>query len=156
MTATGTWAKRPNETARRDYDEALALLRRWVQPGDTLRTILRHRSASGMTRWISVIQPFVRHEGTVGFRELSWHAAKVIGRSVNSRNHEGVECGGAGMDMGFELVYSLSRTLFPEGFDCIGPDCPSNDHMNNRWDPALIGPGVHHNDGGYALRQEWL
>lgn len=139
-----------------EREAALARLRGWVRPGDTLRTILRHRSASGMTRWISVIQPFVRHEGTVGFRELSWHAAKVIGRSVNSRNHEGVECGGAGMDMGFELVYRLSYELFPDGFHCIGAGCPSNDHMNNRWDPALIGGRIHHNDGGYALRQEWL
>jgi hypothetical protein len=57
--------------------------------------------------------------------------------------------GGAGMDMGFALVYNLSRSLYPNGFDCIGESCPSNDHVNgyNR---------SHHADGGYALQQSWL
>src|SRR5207249_3169947 len=27
---------------------------------------------------------------------------------------------GAGMDMGFDLVYKLSRVLFPDGFGCLG------------------------------------
>lgn len=42
---------------------------------------------------------------------------------------------GCGMDMGFHLVYSLSRVLFSPkqgGFEClgIGHYCPSNDHSN--------------------------
>lgn len=62
--------------------------------------------------------------------------------------------------MGFELVYSLSRTLFPDGFDCIGEGdgygtfCPSNDHSNDR--TRDYSPGRHHGGGGYALRQRWL
>lgn len=44
--------------------------------------------------------------------------------------HDAVKMGGAGMDMGFALVHSLSYALFPDGFGCIGDGCPSNDHSN--------------------------
>jgi hypothetical protein len=32
--------------------------------------------------------------------------------------------------MGFALVYALGRKLYPDGFDCAGERCPSNDHSN--------------------------
>jgi len=56
------------------------------------------------------------------------------------------------MDMGFHLVYSLSRALYPDGFACVGDYCPSNDHSNGQ--PKDL--RSHHRDGGYALRQEWI
>ena len=39
------------------------------------------------------------------------------------------------MDMGFALVYGLSRTLYRDGHKCLGDKgktrCPSNDHSND-------------------------
>ena len=132
-----------------------------LRPGDTVYTTVSHVAASGMTRWIRV---FVVRDNSP--RDISWDVAKIAGYSVNTRNHEGVEVGGCGMDMGFHLVYSLSRTLFRDGFDCIqytaqGTDlagndwdkrCPSNDHTNDYRLHVL----THHSDGGYALKQRWL
>src|SRR5215472_5244674 len=109
--------------ARRDLEErqiAIERLREIVKPGDTLRTILRHVSPSGMTRWISVI---VVDEGNA--TDISSDAAKVLGWSYGTRGHEGIEVGGAGMDMGFHLVYSLSRDLYPE-YDCLDTTHASN------------------------------
>jgi len=129
--------------------EAIERLRTWIKPGDTVYTILRHRSSSGMSRSISLI----------GFGEdrrdlaYSWNVAKALGYGFDDRR-EGVRIGGCGMDMGFALVYELGRVLFPDGFACIGENCQSNDHANGDRD---FTPGhVTHTDGGYALRQRWL
>ena len=63
--------------------------------------------------------------------------------------------GGAGMDMGFALVYELSHALYPDGFDCIGEGCPANDH-NNPPHPDREAGSMHHASGGYALNQRWM
>ena len=57
------------------------------------------------------------------------------------------------MEMGFSLVYTLSSTLYPEGFKCIGYGrCPSNDHRNGDRDYSPH----QHDSGGYAINHEWL
>src|ERR1700753_729745 len=130
-------------------------------PGSTVYTTVTHVAASGMTRWI---RAFIMKDNAPV--DISWDAAKLIGAPVTTRNHAGVEIGGCGMDMGFHLVYSLSRALYPDGFDCIrftaeGADlaehdrakwCPSNDHSNIRG----LHIKMHHSDGGYALNHRWL
>lgn len=128
-----------------EKQEALVHLRDMIKPGDTLYTILRHVSASGMSRSISVVlmkdgQPY----------QLDYWISKT-GESIDQRNG-GVKRGGCGMNMGFDLVYSLSHRLFPEGYECIGERCPSNDHNNGDRDRTPH----HHQSGGYALRQQWL
>ena len=143
-----------NQQERQEHRHALL---EWLEPNDTVYTVLRHRSASGMTRWIDLLlikQPDAEH---IPWRpqifDISWRAAKFMGYPVNTRNHDGIEIGGAGMDMGFELVYILGRSLWPEGFTCIGNHtCPANDHVNGDRDYS---PHTHR-DGGYALRQKWL
>jgi hypothetical protein len=138
--------KKEKEQARQD---ALDRLREVLHPGDTVGTIVRHVSKSGMTRDISVV---ITVDGDL-FNATHLVACVLGDRVVN----KGVRRGGCGMDMGFDLVYSLSRTLFPDGFDCIGyaERCPSNDHSNDRGmsDYSFT---RHHRDGGYALRQRWL
>lgn len=120
-------------------------------PGDTLYTILRHVSRSGMQREIDIISikcAEVRHWSHV--------VARALGRKIGP--HYGIKIGGAGMDMGFALVYELSSVLWPDGFMCVGDSticgkrCPSNDHSNGdrNYTPHL------HRDGGYALRQAWI
>lgn len=128
-------------------ERALERLHDEVRAGDTLWTVVRHVTGSGMTRWIDVYK-LVDNDRVY----LSHAAALACGRKVNNKNHDGVECGGCGMDMGFDLIYSVSRAMFPEGFDCIGDGCPSNDHSNGDRDYT----SHRHSDGGYALRQRWL
>ena len=138
----------------REQDEATERLREELHPGDTVHTILRHVSQSGMSREISLVTV---KDGNV--RDWSWLAAKAMGDRLGNR--DGIKVSGCGMDMGFHLVYNLSRTLFPDGFECIGEGegrhdrCPANDHSNDR-NGADYRPDRHHNDGGYALNQRWL
>jgi len=127
-------------------EEAIKRLREILKPGDTVYTILRHVSSSGMTRYISpvLLQPDSRpfHLDALVAQALEWP-------DMYYKNKQGIKVGGCGMNMGFHLVYELSRTLWPDGFDCIGEGCPSNDHFNRE-------EASHHRDGGYALRQKWL
>lgn len=153
---------------RQDKADAIDQLREWIKPGDTIWTVLRGRSDSGMTRWIDlyIFHQDIRRPGTPDKLWLSWNAAKAGVGSWNDKR-ECIQANGAGMDMGFHLVYNLSCILYPDGFGCIGEGCPSNDHSNGDRDytPHLVdGKQPHeagyvahwHQDGGYALRQEWI
>ena len=150
-----------------ERDEAIARLREWVKPGDTVHTIIRHVSRSGMQREIGVV--LIDADGST--LHPNWAVSKAIGARQGKR--DGVIMGGCGMDMGFALVYELSHALFPDGFGCVGDKCPSNDHSNGDRDRTPHGackdclekthepsPGheyTHwHTSGGYALRQRWL
>jgi hypothetical protein len=102
-----------------------------LRPGDTITTVLRHRSSSGMYRAIDLYLLGCDEEGRPTRQWLSyWTAHAGVGRWDERR--EAVGTSGAGMDMGFHLVYTLSHMLFPKGFDCIGKNCPANDH-SNQW-----------------------
>lgn len=120
-----------------ERQQAIRELRKLVKPGDTLHTILRHVSRSGMSRRIDVVKM-----GRNGPRYLTWLAAKVLGERTTG-NGDGLVVGGCGMDMGFHVVYSLSRALYPKGFKVSGV---GRNGDKSGWD----------NDGGYALKQEWL
>lgn len=132
--------------------EASAALFEELEPGDMLHTVLRHVSRSGMQREIDVLKLVCGDRGADTWW-LSWRVSRLLGERLGK--HDGVVVDGAGMDMGFELVYRIGRHLWPDGFTCIGEGCPANDHSNpGRED---IEPGVTvHKDGGYALRQRWL
>lgn len=153
-------------------------LRKILVPGTVVRTISRHTSKSGMSRSISVVVN--TPEGMV---DLDWMIVRAgLGYRFDNK-HDGIKVGGCGMDMGFHLVYSLSRSLYPNGYKCSGhdgtgrkPRCRSNDHTNYRsftvvgdWDPEtrewvgrVANPkknysrGRIHRDGGYALSHAWL
>lgn len=134
--------------------EAVDRLREWLSPGDTVYTILRHVSRSGMQRSIDCIgldREELAPDGSPRVWAYGWNVAKALGEPFD-RDRDGVKVRGVGMDMGFHLVYVLSRTLFPDGFVCTGEGCPSNDHSNGDRD---FSPHQHA-DGGYALRQRWL
>lgn len=148
-----------------------------LKPGDTVYTILKHRSQSGMMRHIA---PVIVRDGVND--DISWETSSLLNMRRDP-DSGGVKVGGVGMDMGF-LVYELSSALFPQGFDCAGEKCPANDHSNARrgscllcgaeitnppaytrknrgWDfgvcsQACASATWHHNDGGYALVQRWL
>lgn len=141
---------------RAEQQQAIAQLREWIKPGDTVYTILDHVSRSGMQRAIRVVLPtiggpsiessapggkptdYVRRDGvSVDFL----HPNHAIGKALrlrhwrrNGREQDALTIGGCGMDMGFHLVYSLSQVLYGrEGYACLGKGkCPSSYHVNHR------------------------
>ena len=96
----------------------------WLKKGDTVYTVLRHCSPSGMARDIDL---FIFRENQP--LRLTYHVSKVLGLPLSRRSDGGVRVTGCGMDMGFHLVYDLSCVLF----------CPVvYDHdaayaLNHRW-----------------------
>lgn len=130
---------------RTDREEGVKYLSTILKPGDTVYTVLKHRSKSGMTRHIDVL---IVQDGRI--RNISSWVAKAAG--YKRAESGALIVGGTGMDMGFHVVYGLSRALYPEGHHCTGSDgwkippgdeyyegvpsmyprCPSNDH-NNDW-----------------------
>lgn len=169
--------------SKQEQQEARERLLQWLKPGDTVYTILRHRSASGMSRRISPVQLPTEPGGY--FHHLDRSVAILLG--LKGDNGEGVTIGGCGMDMGFALVYDLAGALWPKGYDCIGKDCPAADHNNARrahcpicraenpaepvyfkgspsdyptrhpvCSQACAAATWHHDSGGYALKQEWI
>ena len=119
-----TSVKMPAKEGKAEFREQKRQdLLKLIKQGDTVFTILRHCSASGMSRSISLMvivdgKPHV----------IDYTAACLMDMQVNKNNRQGIVVSGCGMDMGFHLVYTLARYLFPDGTK----------------------------DGGYALRHEWL
>lgn len=136
-------------------EQARVRLRELLSPGDVVYTKVLHVSRTGMTR---VIGAYVVRDGEI--LDVSRDASLAMGAQFD-RDHWGVKMGGAGMDMTFALVYSLSRSLWPHGVPCTGstgctktgrkakhPRCHSNDHGNG---DRVYRRGKIHSDGGYAL-----
>lgn len=169
---------------RAERDEAIAQLREWIKPGDTVYTILDNVSRSGMSRAIRVLVPLVAGNGVesvppggkptdyirkdsihVEFRHPNYAVGKALGLrhwKRDGREQDALVVGGCGMDMGFHLVYELSHVLYgghrdgSGGYACLGKGCPSNYHVNHR--VSQDGPerfDLVHTDG-YALRHRWL
>ncbi len=128
----------------REQAEARERLLKWIKPGDTIHTILRHCSRSGMQRVISLKK--TEEDGNI--IDLSYNTALACGMRYN-RDREGIVIGGCGMDMGFALVYDLSYVLFGKGYQCLGKKnhCPSNYHSNYRSRIRCEGNRVHNPDG---------
>jgi hypothetical protein len=101
-------------TLTNDQQQALTMLRGFLKRGDTVFTSLEHVSRSGMQR---VIQCHVFRGGkrNPDHYVLGYNVARLCGYRYD-REREGVVIGGAGMDMGFALVYDLSRVMFDDGY----------------------------------------
>lgn len=116
-------------------DEAIAELHKLLKPGATVYTILRHVSASGMSRRISTLVK----DPDLGMREISHLVARALDYRRNDRDG-GLIVSGCGMDMGFEVVYQLGSKLWPNG--------TPKPHGTRNGEPD--------SNGGYALKQRWL
>ena len=129
-----------------DRDEYRDKLRALLAPGDTLYTVLRHRAPSGMSRAVDVYR--ITNDEPM---RLTYWIGKAADFSYSER-WEALTVQGCGMDVGFEVVYNTGRALWPDGFECAGDRCQSNDHTNGdrNYSPH------HHSDGGYALRHRWI
>lgn len=142
-------------------NNAIVRLRALLKPGDTIHTILRHVSKSGMMRHIDlcVICDNIP-------RCISHSAAVAMGYTQSESG--AIKVSGCGMDMGFHLVYNLGRTLFPKGFGM--PTAPNGGDIPRIREEAAarvayglyMVPGRNgdtsgwDNDGGYALNHRWL
>lgn len=73
---------------------------------DTIYTVLRHVSSSGMQREISV-----RMIDAGRIISLDWLIANAMGYRIG--NHNGLVVKGCGMDMGFHLVDSITSSYSP-------------------------------------------
>jgi len=127
---------------------ALEYLHSYLKPGQTVYVILRHASKSGMSRSISAVIPTISDDGKPGIYDITHLVAQACDLTMDT-HHNGVKIVGCGADMGFMLVYDLGRAMYPQGFDCIGDGCLSNDHSNDE-------NNAHHADGGYIFRKSWL
>jgi hypothetical protein len=150
----------------KERQDAVRELREMLKPGDTVFTMLKHVSRSGMSR---VIMPVIIRNNQP--RYIGWSVALATGRTYD-REKEGVKINGCGMDMGFELVYTLSRVLFPDGFDTsfAGRRCPEHYEKHLEGDVKVCPicgketrPDYYHNgpvefieNGGYALNHRWM
>ena len=111
--------------------EAIEQLLEILKPGDTVQTILRHVSRSGMMRHIS----FRAHD-----RDITYWVGIATGTTATREGVYALKVGGCGMDMGFAVVYELGATLWPRGTD------KPHGYRNGELD----------SDGGYALKQTWI
>ena len=90
--------------------EAIEHLKKYINKGDTLYTSVQKVSTSGMYRHIKVIS--IKDNNPSYW---SYYVAKVLEWSYKDKTNA-VGVGGCGMDMGFHLVYTLSRILFKDGY----------------------------------------
>lgn len=89
-----------------------------LRPGSTVSTVMTHLSRSGMRRSIKLLVPATvtdRHGERLGISDVSWAVARAVGWRFD-RDHGGVIVDGAGMDMGFHVVYTLSSVLYEDGY----------------------------------------
>jgi hypothetical protein len=102
-----------------EIEEQTALLKNWFPEGSTVYTVLRHVSASGMSREVGVVaivdKADIRHPNHAVSVVLGWARAK-------GAKGDGVKVKGCGMDMGFHLAYALSDVLYGNGYA-----------LNHRW-----------------------
>jgi hypothetical protein len=91
-----------------------------------IHTIIRHVSASGMSRDISLI--YVK-EGAI-HNITYWGALALDWKLSEKSGNRAIRVGGCGMDMGFHTVYTLSRVIYRDTATEIEP--------------------------GYVLTQAWL
>ena len=113
---TATAEKKTTKKEQKALDVAYAreqLLTHYVSEGDTVYTVLRSVSSSGMSRTLSLK---VAKEGKI--LDLTYYAAIVLEWPlVEVNGSRALRVGGCGMDMGFHTVYTLSSVLFREDFN---------------------------------------
>jgi hypothetical protein len=101
------------------------LLTHYVSEGDTVYTVLRSVSSSGMSRTLSLK---VAKEGKI--LDLTYYASIVLDWPlVEVNGSRAIRVGGCGMDMGFHTVYTLSRVLFREE----GSTTDAGYSLNHAW-----------------------
>ena len=126
------------KSTKEQVETAMKLLKT-LKPGTTIYHCLKSVSSSGMSRQISFF--VTNKEGIVN---IDWNISHALGYSRNPKNGA-IRVSGCGMDMGFSVVYSLGRRIFPDGFKL-----PKGRRGRNGDTSGFD------NDGGYAFLSEWI
>jgi hypothetical protein len=127
------------EIEANEVSEIKARLLKILNGNRRIYTNLKRVSSSGMSRHISL---HIANGNEI--TDITWYAGKILGYK-HSSDTGGLVVGGCGMDMGFAVVYSLSRMLFPDGFKLVNGEYGRNGDKSG-----------YDNDGGYCLKQQWL
>lgn len=114
--------------AETERNDSIAALRKILKRGDTVYTVLRKVAPSGMSREIDLYV----FRGARGDKKLylSRHVSTILGIPRARDGHWALKVRGGGMDMGVDLVYTLSQVIFGKPGD--------------------------KSDAGYALKHEWI
>lgn len=106
MTATLSKKALAQEQKEEARAYLLSILEKQGKP--TLYTNLKHVSSSGMSRDMKVLA-VVKGE----IVDVTWYVGKLGVGTLKERNGQRViRVGGAGMDMGFHVVYTVSAILY--------------------------------------------
>jgi hypothetical protein len=92
---------------------AQRLISDYLNETNTVYTVLRGVSSSGLTQYLSLMVAGLDHAGKPDVFNVTWHASNVLGEKLHDRDgHRVIKVQGGGMDLGFHLVYSLSSVLY--------------------------------------------
>jgi hypothetical protein len=132
-------------TTKSEQEEALSRLKETIREGDTIYSFLRHRYAPGTAGVIRLFLILPDNDNTrqVHVHQISKPVAKALGCAYEE-DRDGITVEDWGKDMGFHLVYSLGRLLFPDGGSA--DKSARNSELK----------GMHETDGGYLLHHKWL
>lgn len=101
------YEKLPAKSGKLAYQEQeKTTLKKWLKPGNTVYTLIRSVSASGMSRRISC---YIVNNGEI--QDISGYVGEILEWRRNDKDGSLI-VGGCGMDMGFHTVYYLARALF--------------------------------------------
>lgn len=121
-TISGSVARRADQAAARDE------LRELFSGNDkpVIYTILRHVSASGLSRDISLF-----YDSPTGIRPITHTAARALGyKCISAGGFNAIRQQGGGMDMGFNLVYNLSAVIYK---DQLPAGDSAGQYLSHRW-----------------------
>jgi hypothetical protein len=125
-----TATKKMTKKEEKALDVAYAreqILTHYLKEGDTVYTVLRSVSSSGMSRTLSLK---VAKEGKI--LDLTYYASILLDWPlVEVNGSRALRVGGCGMDMGFHTVYTLSRVLFREEGEQL--HCDAGYALNHAW-----------------------
>ena len=131
------------QAKERERSEACAALKNIIKPGSTVYTMVTHVARSGMMRHVRVL---VAHEGAIV--DVTSTVGLATGIPVCVRHYRAaLKRSGCGMDLAWDTVHRLGRSLFPEG----GPLEFSPREAQERRAGEKI-----ERDGGYLLRHSHL
>ena len=121
------WNKISQKAGKQHFKDSAVSYLKTLCDGRVFYTVLRSVSASGMSRTMSIF--VAGNEGEI--LDITWYVANVLDyKMTDKKGYRSIIVGGCGMDMGFHVIYSLSRVLFADAHDM--------------------------KDAGYTLKQQWL
>lgn len=120
-------------------EQAQSNLKKWLRPGSTIYHTVKSVSKSGMSRKISF---YIVVDGKI--KDINWYLSNLLDYKRDPSNGA-LKIGGCGMDMGFHIVYSAGRALYPNGFKLAKGQYGRNGDRSG-----------FDKDGGYAFHSEWI